>query len=45
VERPWRITPSGDEIDRWVTKTDAIEIIFHFAEYHATMGGIYKGKD
>jgi hypothetical protein len=23
----------------------AIEIIFHFAEYHATMGGIYKGKD
>jgi hypothetical protein len=28
-----------------VAKTDAIETIFHFAEYHATMGGIYKGKD
>jgi hypothetical protein len=23
----------------------AIEIVLHLAEYHATMGGIYKGKD
>jgi hypothetical protein len=23
----------------------AIEIILRFTEYHATMGGIYKGKD
>jgi hypothetical protein len=22
----------------------AIEMIFHFAEYHATLGGIYKSK-
>ena len=22
-----------------------IEIILHFAEYHATMGGIYKSKE
>jgi hypothetical protein len=45
VERPWRITPSGDEIDRWVAETDTIEIILNFAGYHATMGGIHKGKD
>ena len=35
---------SGDEIDRWVAKKHAIEIILHFSEYHATMGGIYKSK-
>jgi hypothetical protein len=32
------------EIERWVAKTDAIEIISHFTEYHAMMGGIYKSK-
>jgi hypothetical protein len=28
---------SGDEIDRWVGKTDTIEVILHFTEYHATI--------
>ena len=27
-----------------IEATDAIEIILHFTEYHATMGGIYKSK-
>jgi hypothetical protein len=31
-------------ISRGVAQTDAIEIIFHFTEYHSTTGGIYKGK-
>jgi hypothetical protein len=44
MERPWRITPSGNEINRRVAKTDAMEIILNFAEYHATVGGIYKSK-
>ena len=41
---PFHAPRSADEIDRWVAKTDAIEIISHFTEYHAMVGGIYKSK-
>jgi hypothetical protein len=34
----------GYAISRGVAKTDAIEIILHFTEYHSTTGGIYKSK-
>jgi len=35
---------SGEEIDRRVIKTMRLKIILHFAQYHATMGGIFKSK-
>jgi hypothetical protein len=43
VERPSGAFKCDPEEQKGQT-TYAIEIILHFAEYHATMGGIYKSK-